>query len=120
MKQHITHDRMIEFNEEIYRKHLAKYAYNHDWTASQITEAFNWAKGAWEQLSHEEFDNRFSDKTSKPSMGTSKEASSDDKKFVDYVNNVINDMTSASMPKTELVRGMFVAFICTLRDTLRE
>ncbi|MBQ3693272.1 MAG: hypothetical protein II884_00655 [Synergistaceae bacterium] len=32
---------LIEIDGETYRKHLAKYAYNHNWTSSQITEAFN-------------------------------------------------------------------------------
>ena len=92
---------MIEINEEIYRKYLAKYAYNHDWAADQITEAFNWAKEAWKRLSREELD-----ETETPT----------DSKFVDYVNNVINDITSDSIPKAELVRGMFFALICTLRE----
>lgn len=91
---------MIEINEEIYRKHLAKYAYNHDWAAGQISEAFNWAKETWERLSREELDET--------------ETSTD--KFIDYVNNVINDITSDSMPKAELVRGMFFALICVLRE----
>ena len=93
---------MIEINEEIYRKYLAKYAYNHDWAAGQITEAFNGAKEAWVRLSQEELDDNFSE----TSTG----------KFIDFVNNVINDITSDSMPKAELVRGMFVALICTLRE----
>ena len=92
---------MIEINEEIYRKYLAKYAYNHDWAAGEIKEAFNWAKEAWERLSQEEIDET---------------ERSTDNKFVDYVNNVINDITSDSMPKAELVRGMFFALICTLRE----
>ena len=32
-------DMMI--NEQIYRKHLAKYAYEHGWTSEQITEALH-------------------------------------------------------------------------------
>ena len=57
---------------------------------------FNWAKEAWERLSREELDET---------------ETSTDNKFVDYVNNVINDIKSDSMPKAELVRGMFVALI---------
>ena len=91
---------MIEINEEIYRKHLAKYAYNHDWAADQISEAFKWSKEAWERLSREELD----------------ETETSTEKFIDYVNNVINDITSDSMPKAELVRGMFFALICVLRE----
>ena len=92
---------MIEINEGIYRKHLAKYAYNHGWTAGEIKEAFNWAKEAWNRLSREELDET---------------ETLTDSKFVDYVNNVINDITSDSMPKAELVRGMFFALICALRE----
>ena len=97
---------MIKINEQIYRKHLAKYAYEHGWTSEQIAEAFNWAKKAWERLSREKLDDNLS------------ETSTD--KFVNYIECAINDIAKDSEMRAELVRGMLVAFIYTLREQREE